>query len=104
VIEPEQIIEGNSQRIALVVNLRGGKDSTRMLGYLRSQFPHIPTYCVMADTGFEHVRPVPAAEWSRQLTDRFGMELHVVRNPNKTYLEGFVLAASFLGTIPAVYE
>jgi DNA sulfur modification protein DndC len=87
VIEPEQIIEGNSQRIALVINLRGGKDSTRMLGYLRSRFPHIPTYCVMADTGFEHVRPVPAAEWSRQPADHFGMELHVVRNPNKTYLE-----------------
>ncbi len=41
----------------------------------------------MADTGFEHVRPVSAVEWSRQIARCFGMELHVVRNPNKTYLE-----------------
>ena len=74
-------------RLALVVNLSGGKDSTRMLGYVRSRFPDVTTYCVMADTGFEHVRPIPAAEWSRQIAARFGMVLHVVRNPNKTYLE-----------------
>jgi len=41
----------------------------------------------MADTGFEHVRPVSAVDWSRELAGRFGLELHVVRNPNKTYLE-----------------
>ena len=50
-------------------------------------FPEITTYCVMADTGFEHVRPIPAVEWSRQIAARFGMEVHVVRNPKKTYLE-----------------
>jgi DNA sulfur modification protein DndC len=83
----EEFIEDNQQRIALVINVSGGKDSTRMLGFIRFRFPQIPTYCVMADTGFEHVRPVPALEWSRQIAERFGMELHVVRNPNKTYLE-----------------
>ena len=85
--DPVQFIEANSKRIALVVNDSGGKDSTRMLGFIRSHFLDIPTYCVMADTGFEHVRPVPAVEWSRQIAERYGMELHVVRNPNKTYLE-----------------
>ena len=58
-----------------------------MLGHVRSLFPRIPTYCVMADTGFEHVRPVSAEEWSRRIAAHFGLELHVVRNPNKTYLE-----------------
>jgi len=87
VVNPEQFIEANSERVALVINVSGGKDSTRTLGYLRSRFPHIPTYCLMADTGFEHVRPVPTVEWSHQIATRFGIELHVVRNPNKTYLE-----------------
>jgi 3'-phosphoadenosine 5'-phosphosulfate sulfotransferase (PAPS reductase)/FAD synthetase len=83
----EQFIRDSSERVALIVNVSGGKDSTRMLGFIHSQFPDIPTYCVMADTGFEHVRPVSAVEGSRQIAERFGMELHVVRNPNKTYLE-----------------
>ena len=86
-LNPEQFIEPNPERVALVISVSGGKDSTRMLGYLRSRFPHIPTYCVTADKGLEHVRPVPAVEWSRQIATRFGIELHVVRNPNKTYLE-----------------
>ncbi len=88
-IAVKQFIAENAEQIALVVRVRvsGGKDSTRMLGFLRAQFPAIPTYCVMADTGFEHVRPVPAVDWSRQMAARFGLELHVVRNPNKTYLE-----------------
>jgi DNA sulfur modification protein DndC len=41
----------------------------------------------MADTGFEHVRPIPAVEWSRKLVAKFDLPLTVVRNPNKTYLE-----------------
>lgn len=73
--------------LALVVNCSGGKDSIRMLGYIRDQFPDIKTYVVMADTGFEHTRPVSAEEWSRQIANRYGLNLHVVRNPNKTYLE-----------------
>lgn len=59
-IPVEQFISDNREQLALVVNVSGGKDSTRMLGLLRAQFPAIPTYSVMADTGFEHVRPVPA--------------------------------------------
>lgn len=86
-VEPAEFIADNSERIALITNVSGGKDSTRMLGYLRPRFPQIPTYCVLADTGFEHVRPVPAVEWSRRMATQFGSELHVVRNPNKTYLE-----------------
>ena len=58
-----------------------------MLGYLRDRFPKVPAYCLMADTGFEHVRPIPAVDWTRTLCARFGVELTVVRNPNKTYLE-----------------
>ena len=85
--DPERFILANKGRVALVINLSGGKDSTRMLGYLRDRFPAVPAYCVMADTGFEPVRPVPAVQWTRTLCSRFGVELHVVRNPNKTYLE-----------------
>jgi 3'-phosphoadenosine 5'-phosphosulfate sulfotransferase (PAPS reductase)/FAD synthetase len=46
--------------LAFVVNHSGGKDSTRMLGFVRRKFPDSPTYAVMADTGFEHQRPISA--------------------------------------------
>ena len=72
---------------ALLLNLSGGKDSTRMLGFVRENYPTLKTYAVMADTGFEHVRPVLAVEWCRDIAARFGLPLTVVRNPNKTYLE-----------------
>lgn len=72
---------------ALLLNLSGGKDSTRMLGLVRQKFPTLKTYAVMADTGFEHVKPVPAVEWCREIAARFDLPLTVVRNPNKTYLE-----------------
>ncbi len=85
---PEELIAQHRDEVALVINISGGKDSTRMLlGHVRSRFPDVPTYCVMADTGFEHVRPVPAVDWSMQMAARFGLGLTVVRNPNKTYLE-----------------
>lgn len=58
-----------------------------MLGFIREQFPSVTTYAVMADTGFEHVKPISAVDWSRQLAAQFGLPLTVVRNPNKTYLE-----------------
>jgi hypothetical protein len=35
----EQFIRDSSERVALIVNVSGGKDSTRMLGFIRSQFP-----------------------------------------------------------------
>lgn len=75
------------QDLALVVNISGGKDSIYMLGQLREKYPDVPTYCVMADTGFEHVKPISAEEWARQRCAAYGLPLHVVRNPNKTYLE-----------------
>lgn len=58
-----------------------------MLGTLRQKYPGVRMIAVMADTGFEHVKPIAAADWARQMADRFGIEFHVVRNPNKTYLE-----------------
>jgi 3'-phosphoadenosine 5'-phosphosulfate sulfotransferase (PAPS reductase)/FAD synthetase len=70
-----------------VVNVSGGKDSTRMLGYLRVRFPEVKTYCVYADTGFEHVKPVSAEQFARERCEAYGLPLHVVRNQNKTYLQ-----------------
>jgi len=51
-LTPQEFIAQYKEQAALIINVSGGKDSTRMLGYLRSQFPTIPAYCVMADTGF----------------------------------------------------
>jgi len=73
--------------LAIVVNMSGGKDSVRMLGFIREYFPGITTHVVMADTGFEHEKPVSAEDWARQITASFGLPLHVVKNPNKTYLQ-----------------
>lgn len=67
----------------LVINFSGGKDSTAMLAWLCEQYPDVPKHVVMADTGWEHP---DAIEWSRSIVARFGLELHVVRNPNKTLL------------------
>ena len=67
----------------LVINFSGGKDSTAMLAYLCERYPDVPKHVVMADTGWEHE---DAIEWSRSIVTRFGLELHVVRNPNKTLL------------------
>jgi len=58
--------------LALVVNQSGGKDSTRMLGFVRKKFPETPTYAVMADTGFEHVFPISAADFAFLSTTRDG--------------------------------
>jgi DNA sulfur modification protein DndC len=81
------LAEQHGKDFALVVNHSGGKDSQRMLGYIREHFPEVKTYVVMADTGFEHAAPVSAEEFARESSARYGLELHVVRNPNKTYLE-----------------
>jgi DNA sulfur modification protein DndC len=82
-----EMIETYGDRLAIVVNHSGGKDSQRMLGYIRQHFPSVTTYVVYADTGFEHVKPVTAEEWTRRDAARYGLTLNVVRNPNKTYLE-----------------
>lgn len=73
--------------LAFVVNQSGGKDSTRMMGLVRHKFPYAPTYAVMADAGFEHIAPVTAANWARTRCAEFGLDLTVVRNPKRTYLE-----------------
>src|SRR5277367_4775923 len=75
------------RNVALVVNHSGGKDSTRMLGLVRGIFPHCTAYGVMADTGFEHQRPISAVDWARSRCEEFGVNLSVVRNPKRTYLE-----------------
>jgi 3'-phosphoadenosine 5'-phosphosulfate sulfotransferase (PAPS reductase)/FAD synthetase len=41
----------------------------------------------MADTGFEHIAPIAAADWARSRCAEFGLDLAVVRNLNRTYLE-----------------
>jgi len=73
--------------IALVINMSGGKDSVRMLGYLCEKYPSIKKYAVYADTGFEHIKPITAEDWARERCAAFGVPLYTVRNPNKTYLQ-----------------
>ena len=50
--------------LSLVVNHSGGKDWTRILGFVRRTFPDSPIYPVKANTGLEHQRPISAAEFS----------------------------------------
>ena len=82
-----ELVSQYGDQLALVANVSGGKDSSRMLGLLREHFPTIKTYSVMADTGFEHIAPIPAIHWTTHISARFGLPLNVVRNPNKTYLQ-----------------
>jgi DNA sulfur modification protein DndC len=77
----------DASNVALVVSVSGGKDSCAMLAMLRTRYPHVPTYAVMADTGFEHVKPVSAEDHMRHVCALLGVDLYVCRNPNKTYLE-----------------
>lgn len=82
-----RLVHEHGDDLAFVVNHSGGKDSTRMLGLIRKKFRDSPTYAVMADTGFEHQRPISAADFARQRCAEFGLELTVVRHPRRTYLE-----------------
>ncbi len=82
-----QLVQKDADSLAFVVNQSGGKDSTRMMGLVRQKFPDSPTYAVMADTGFEHMVPDTAADWARSRCAEFGLDLTVVRNPKRTYLE-----------------
>jgi 3'-phosphoadenosine 5'-phosphosulfate sulfotransferase (PAPS reductase)/FAD synthetase len=82
-----RLAQDHGSDLAFVVNHSGGKDSTRMLGFIRTNFPDAPAYAVMADTGFEHQRPISAADFARQRCAEFGLELTVVRHPRRTYLE-----------------
>ncbi|WP_263359500.1 phosphoadenosine phosphosulfate reductase domain-containing protein [Acidicapsa ligni] len=85
--EVRRLAQEHGNDLALVVNHSGGKDSTRMLGYIRKKFPDVATYAVMADTGFEHLCPISAADFARSRCAEFGLDLTVVRNPKRTYLE-----------------
>ncbi len=58
-----------------------------MMGLVRQMFPDHPSYAVMADTGFEHQRPISAADWARSRCSEFGLDLTIVRNSKRTYLE-----------------
>ena len=85
--EVHRLVASHGDELAFIVNHSGGKDSTRMLGMIRSEFPNSPTYAVMADTGFEHEAPIPAAQFARSRCAQFGLDLAVVRNPKRTYLQ-----------------
>lgn len=85
--EVRRLVQERGSDLAFVVNHSGGKDSTRMLGFVRAKFRNCPTYVVMADTGFEHQRPISAADFARQRCAEFGLNLAVVRNAKRTYLE-----------------
>lgn len=85
--EVKSLVDRHGRELCFVVNHSGGKDSTRMLGIIRSEFPGVPTQVVMADTGFEHVSPISAADFARARCTDAGLELTVVRNRNRTYLE-----------------
>lgn len=50
------------------------------------KFPDAPTDAVMTDTGFEHQRPISAADFARHRCAEFGLGLTVVRHPRRTYL------------------
>lgn len=68
----------------LVINFSGGKDSCAMLAYLCEHYPHVKKHVVFADTGWEHQDVVG---WCSKIVNRFGLTLHVVKNPNKTFLQ-----------------
>ncbi len=82
-----RLAQKDGTHLAFVINHSGGKGSTRMMGLVRRTFPDMPTYAVMADTGFEHKAPISAADFARLRCAQFGLNLTVVRNPKRTYLE-----------------
>ena len=88
-----KLVQERGSDLAFVVNHSGGKDSTRMLGLVRNKFRDSPTYVVMADTGFEHQRPISAADFGRQRCAEFGLNLTVVRKPKRTTLKWWSAAA-----------
>jgi len=87
-----------SSSCCFVVNHSGGKDSMRMLGRLREEYPDVETICVTADTGFEHRKPIPAAEWVKMRCASLAnpVPVVVVRNAKKTYLEMVERRGNFL--------
>lgn len=66
----------------LVINFSGGKDSCIMLDYLCKKYPNLQKSVVFADTGCEHT---DAIVWATSIVARYGLSLHVIRNPNKDF-------------------
>jgi len=85
--EVKRLVARFDGSVAFVINHSGGKDSTRTLGFVRKCFPNAPTFAVMADTGFEHQRPISAEEFAHSRCSDFNIPLTVVRNARRTYLE-----------------
>jgi DNA sulfur modification protein DndC len=76
-----ELLTGNME---LVINISGGgKDSTAMLGYICDKYPDVKKHVIFSDTGWEHT---DAEEWGRMIASRFGLQLTVVSNSNKTLL------------------
>jgi DNA sulfur modification protein DndC len=69
--EVRRLVERFDGSVAFVVNHSGGKDSTRMFGFVRESLPEATTFAVIADTGFEHQRPISAAEIARARSAEF---------------------------------
>ena len=80
-------MQEHGRDISFVANHSGSKDWTRMLGLIRKRFPDTPTFAVMADTGFERMWPISAADFARARSAEFGVDLPIVRNLKRTYLE-----------------
>jgi hypothetical protein len=89
--------------LAFVVNRSGGKDSTRMLGFVRKKFRDCPTHVVMADTGFEHQRPISPADFARQRYAEVGLNLTVEprsrRSQSELRYNGRVCSNNTPGTV-----
>lgn len=71
-----------NNKMEMVINFSGGKDSSAMLVYLCEKYPDIKKHVVLADTGWEHTGIV---EWCESIVSKFGLKINVVRNPNKDF-------------------
>ncbi len=78
----------------LVINFSGGKDSCAMLAYICEKYPSHVKHVVFADTGWEHK---DAQQWCEKIVAMFGLKLHTVRNPNKSFLTMVINRGKFPG-------
>jgi DNA sulfur modification protein DndC len=85
--EVKRLVERFDGSAAFVINHSGGKDSTRMLGFVLESLPEATPFAVMADTGFEHQRPISATDFARDRCAEFGVPHAVVRNARRSYLQ-----------------
>lgn len=83
--EAKRLVARFDDSVVFVINHSGGKDSTRMLGFVRERFPNMPALDVMANTGFEHQRPISAQDFARAGCTEFNVPLAVGRNPRRTW-------------------